>query len=100
VAALVLSYLGPVRGLLEQREELGRQRAALTELEQRRDLLAAQVRALDQPAVLEARARSLGLVYPGERSFVVTGLTASLARAKAPERDDRGGTWDWLLHPF
>jgi hypothetical protein len=74
VTAIAVGYVGPVRGYIAQRAELERERAALLGLEERRDRLAARLRALDQPAVLEARARELGLIRPHERPFLVRGL--------------------------
>ena len=43
-------------------------------LEQQRDALRTPASpTLNQPAVLEARARALGLIEPGERAFLVRG---------------------------
>jgi cell division protein FtsB len=74
IAGVLAGYVGPVRGYLDGRRELSEQEATLARAERQRDGIAAQLRALDRPAVLEARARELGLVRPGETPFVVRGL--------------------------
>ena len=78
-----------MKGYLDQRAELDQQRAALRQLEERRDSVARRLRALEDPAVLEARARELQLVRPGERIFIVKGLPPPPPPA-APSHDERG----------
>jgi Septum formation initiator len=91
----VLGYLGPVTGYLGQRSELRDERAKLARLEERRDAYRAQLAALDEPAVLEARARELGMIEPGERSFVVTGRLDP-PPAEPEDGDGDGGVFGWL----
>jgi septum formation initiator len=74
VVAIAVSYVGPVRGYMAQREALHGQEAQLRALEARRDRLAAEVRALATLPVLEQRARKLGMVRPGEHAFIIQGL--------------------------
>jgi cell division protein FtsB len=74
VLAIVLSYLGPVRGYLQQRSQLHGYEAQLRSAEDRRDHIRAQLRALDNPVVLEQRARELDMIRPGERQFVIRNL--------------------------
>ena len=78
-----------MKGYLDQRAELDTQRAELHQLEQRRDAVARRLRALEDPAVLEARARELQLVRPGERVFIVKGLKPPPPPPARP-RDERG----------
>jgi hypothetical protein len=73
LTAILLGYAGPVSGYLDQRAELREERAKLADLEARRDAFRAQIAQLGQAPVLEARARELGLVLPGERAFLVRG---------------------------
>jgi cell division protein FtsB len=70
---VLLGYIGPVNGYLSQRSELRAEQANLAVLEGRRDSLQRQLAALKRPDVLEARARDLGMVRPGERAIIVQG---------------------------
>ncbi|HEX2503397.1 MAG TPA: septum formation initiator family protein [Miltoncostaeaceae bacterium] len=99
LTALLIGYVGPVRGYLEQRSELRDERAKLAVLEDRRDAFRAQLEALDTPDVLETRARELGLVMPGERAFLVRG---ELQPPPPESRDggDDGGPLGWLTALF
>jgi cell division protein FtsB len=97
LTALLLSYIGPVRGYLDQRATLRHEQERLRELVQTRDALRTQIADLGQPAVLEARARELGLVEPGERAFVVRG---DLDPEPPPEPKDDGGRLGWLTGLF
>lgn len=98
VIALLLSYLGSARGYLSQRDELGRQQVALTAMVAERDGIRAQLHALDDPAVAEARARELGYAKPGEIAVRVTGL--ELAPPAPAPRPRGGGFWEWLPDIF
>lgn len=90
--------MGPVSGYLSQRAELRDESAKLAELERTRDGLRAQIAALETSNVLEARARAIGLVKPGERAFIVRG---DLAGGPAPEAEpDDDGPLSWLGVPF
>jgi cell division protein FtsB len=93
VIAITLAYIGPVRGYLEQRSELQGYQAALRSAEAQRDRIARQIEALRQPAVLEARARELDMVRPGEQSFLVDGLRGQPTPRVAAEREERS-IWD------
>jgi cell division protein FtsB len=96
--AVVLAYLGPVRGYVDQRSELQGYQSSLRAAEAERDRIARQIDALEQPAVLEARARELDMVRPGERSFLIDGLRAP---APKPEAKHEGRSiWDRLLGLF
>jgi hypothetical protein len=91
-----------VRGYLHQRSELAEQRAALATLEARRDALGRQIVALRRPEVLEARARELGLVRPGERTFLIRGLPEPGEEpTDAPKGDGGGGgILGFIPNPF
>jgi cell division protein FtsB len=62
-----LSYLG-VRSQAEQ------QSAIVRKLVHENAMLANEQRSLNDPATIERDARQLGMVRPGERPYVVTGL--------------------------
>jgi hypothetical protein len=94
VTAILASYLGPVSGYLDQRSQLSEERARLSALVEKRDAVTRELRALDQPAVLEARARTIGMVRPGERLYFVNGLPDE--RPADPPADDGGGIIDWF----
>ena len=96
--AVVLAYLGPVRGYFEQRAELQGYQSALRAAETERDRIARQIDALEQPAVLEARARELDMVRPGERSFLIDGLQP--AAPKPEPRHEGHSIWDRFLGLF
>jgi cell division protein FtsB len=74
----------PTRRLLEQRERIRGLEADLDEIRAANGALAEGIRRLRDPDYLEQEARALGLVRPGERSFVV--LPPS---RRATERRDR-----------
>lgn len=79
---------------LDQKSELAGEKARLGDLERERDRLSGLISDLDEPAVLEARARELGLVRPGEIPFVVSGLQPERRREQpadtGAEPADRG----------
>lgn len=88
-----------MRAYFDQRAELAAETARLEQLEQRREQLVRQVRAIDRPAVVERRARELGLVREGERPYLVQGLEQverEAAAERQPPRDDGGGILSWL----
>ncbi len=93
-----MSYLGSARGYLAQRHELGRQQVALGSLREQRDMIHARLKSLDNPAVIEARARELGYTKPDEIPLRVTGL--ELAPPAPVVRRDHGGFWDFLPNIF
>lgn len=97
LTALLLGYVGPVSGYLEQRATLRQEQARLQDLQRTRDDLRGRIADLGQPAVLEARARELGLVAPGERPFVVRG---DLDPEPPPEPQDDDGRLGWLTGLF
>jgi cell division protein FtsB len=98
LTAVCIGYIGPVNGYISQRAELDAERASLERLEARRDSLTAQLRALEREDVLEARARQLGLLKPGERGFVLKRSELE-PPPPPPERDD-DGLWGWLTSRF
>lgn len=95
----MLGYVGPVSGYLNQRAELRDESAKLEVLEQRRETLRRQIADLNKADVLEARARAIGLVRPGERAFIVRGDLESQPVVEQGDGDD-GGPLGWLTGIF
>lgn len=96
--ALAVSYLGSARGYLAQRQELARQQVALGAMRAERDTIHGRLKSLDNPAVIEARARELGYTKVGELPLRVTGL--ELTPPAPVVRRDSGGFWDFLPDIF
>ena len=73
-AVLLFLYVNPLRTYVSTLRESQRRGAEVTALERENRQLRAKRAALQNPAVLEAEARRLGMVRPGERAYVVKGL--------------------------
>lgn len=73
VGMLVL-YVNPLRNYVSTLQESKQRQAEVSALEREHSALEARKRALGNPDVVEAEARRLGMVRPGERPFVVRGL--------------------------
>ena len=71
---LVLLYIGPARSYIHTVSESNARSGQVRALEREHARLEARKRALADPAVIEAAARRLGMVRPGERPFVVRNL--------------------------
>lgn len=87
-------YIGPVQDYLGQKEDLRLHQVALIKARDVRDAISSQIRALKEPAVLESRARELGMVRPGERTFAVRGIR-SVAPPPVQPAGDQGATGVW-----
>jgi hypothetical protein len=74
LVALAYLYISPVRGLISDLQEASSRHAQVLSLERTAAQLRAQERTLAQASTLEIEARNLGLVRPGEREYVVSGL--------------------------
>lgn len=86
---LVLGLLGamaiePTRQLVEQRERIEGMSQDLAEIQASNQRLDDRIGRLKDPDFLEQRARDIGLVRPGETSYVV--MPPSKARAAAKKR--------------
>ncbi len=78
-----LSYIGPVSGYLSQKSTLRSEEIGLIALQGRRTELSAQLAELRQPAVLETRAREIGMLRAGEQGFVIDFVSPRPAAALA-----------------
>jgi cell division protein FtsB len=67
-------YVGPARSYFATRSQAAQKRQVVERLKHENGRLKARTRALKDPASLEREARRMGMVRPGERSYVVKGL--------------------------
>jgi len=78
VCLLVVSlYLRPLIAIWSARGEAATRHSELTKLQRENVQLSKRVEALKNPAALEREARSLGMVKPGEKAYVINGLPDS-----------------------
>ena len=71
---VIALYVNPLRNYLSTWGEKGRRDAEVTRLERENAQLRQRQRELKDPRALERDARSLGMVRPGERAYVIEGL--------------------------
>jgi cell division protein FtsB len=74
LVGLVVLYAGPARSYMQARGEAMARNAEVQRLQREHDRLEARRRALQRPGVVEAEARKLGYVKPGERPYVIEDL--------------------------
>lgn len=74
LALVALAYIGPLHSLFSTWHESNAKQAQLRQLQQEHDALLRRARELRDPRTVQAEARRLGMVKPGERSYVVRGL--------------------------
>ncbi len=74
LCVLLYLYISPARSLVGAISQSGRRQADIAALTRANAALRARVAALGAPAAIEGNARSLGLVRPGEKPFVIFGL--------------------------
>lgn len=74
LAGVALAYVGPARSLLSTWHESNAKQAQLQTLEREHDALLSRARELRDPRTVQSEARRLGMVKPGERSYVVRNL--------------------------
>lgn len=74
VAVLLLLYVAPVRSYLSSTDRAAVEQTKLQKLKAEHTELKRQRDALQGPQAIEAEARRTGMVKPGEKPFVVSGL--------------------------
>jgi len=74
LAGVVLLYVEPAMSLFSTWRDSHAKQAQLRSLEQEHAALLQRARALRDPRTVVAEARRLGMVRPGERSYVIRGL--------------------------
>jgi cell division protein FtsB len=67
-------YIGPARSYWTARGEAKQKSAEVDKLQAEHDRLLERRKALTTPATLQAEARKLGYVMPGEKAYVVEDL--------------------------
>ena len=77
LAALLYLYLSAGIHMLSKWAQAGHDSAAVTALKHEHALLLRQHEALGKQATLEAQARQLGMIKPGEQPFIATGLPSN-----------------------
>jgi cell division protein FtsB len=71
---ILLMYVSPLSRWITQKDTAKEDTAALRQLELTNIQLKARLKSLRSPQALELRARRLGMVKQGERSFVIENL--------------------------
>jgi cell division protein FtsB len=71
---VAVAYVGPARSLLSTWHDSNAKQAQVHTLEREHEALLRRARELRDPRTVEAEARRLGMVKPGERSYVVSNL--------------------------
>jgi cell division protein FtsB len=89
VGSLALTGLAPARQAYYQRKSIKEEEARLQALEKKNSELESRLARLQDPAYMEKLAREqLGVVRPGETSYVVVPRPAPAA-ATPPKQDDK-----------
>jgi cell division protein FtsB len=81
-----LLYARPVRSYLGTKHELAQRAADVKALKAEKRDLQHRLAEASSPEALQQEARRLGLVHPGERLFIVKGISAWLRSATRPAR--------------
>jgi cell division protein FtsB len=76
LVVIVGLYIGPARSYWSARGEAKEKRIEVQRLQAEHERLEARRKALTTPATLEAEARKLGYVMPGEKAYVIEDLPA------------------------
>ena len=74
LVGVALAYVGPARSLLSTWHDSNAKQAQLQTLEREHETLLRRARDLRDPRTVQSEARRLGMVKPGERSYVIRGL--------------------------
>jgi cell division protein FtsB len=78
IVLVALLYARPLRSYLNTKHELAQRRADVQALIAEKRELQQRLADASTPEALQRQARRLGLVRPGERLFIVKGITAWL----------------------
>ena len=70
---ILLLYIRPVVHWVQQRNTAAHSREDLRQLQAEQDRLQRRLRSLSGPGAIDRGARSLGMVKPGERAYVIEG---------------------------
>ena len=70
---ILLLYIRPVVHWIQQRNTAAHSRQDLRDLQAERNQLQRRLRSLSGPTAIDRGARSMGMVKPGERAYVIEG---------------------------
>ena len=70
---ILLLYIRPVVHWVQQRNTAAHSREDLRQLQAERDQLQRRLRSLSGASAIDRGARSMGMVKPGERAYVIEG---------------------------
>jgi cell division protein FtsB len=73
LGVILLLYIRPVVHWAQQRGTAAHTRADLRQLQDEHDRLQTRLRSLSGPGAIDRAARSMGMVKPGERAYVIEG---------------------------
>lgn len=73
LGVILLLYIRPVAHWVEQRSTAAHTRADLRQLQAEHDRLTRRLHSLSGPGAIDRQARSMGMVKPGERAYVIEG---------------------------
>lgn len=74
LVAIAVGYIHPIRAYRDARSEVSARRSEVDRLARSNAELERRLKRTGTPAFVEREARRLGLVKPGERLFIVTGI--------------------------
>ena len=74
LAAIAAAYVQPLRAYRSAKADVERRQAEVAALERERAQTARRLEVARRPEFVVREARKLGLVRPGERLFIVTGV--------------------------
>ncbi len=72
--AVAVGYVQPLRAYQDATDDVAAQKAQIDRIERTNAVLEQRLEATETPEFVEREARKLGLVKPGERLFIVTGV--------------------------
>jgi cell division protein FtsB len=78
ILLVALLYARPLRSYLSTKQQLAQRAADVRALEAEKRDLQHQLADASTPEALQREARRLGLVHPGERLFIVKGISAGV----------------------
>jgi len=74
LVAVAVGYVQPLRAYRDATADVAAQKAQIDRIERTNATLEQRIEETETPAFVEREARKLGLVKPGERLFIVTGV--------------------------
>lgn len=74
LGAVLLAYAGPAQSLVSTWRESNARQAEVQALDREHKALLERAKDLRDPRTVQAEARRLGMVLPGERAYVIGGL--------------------------